>query len=122
MKSAAENLGFTLGTGDSMPAAFAGWSAVALLFFTIGIRTRRLRTAAGFFTFIEPPKVEDVALYNRDVSRLWLSFAAAFELTGLPLLFLSQNHPAGFLVILAPIFLVILLCAAYLKILNKHRK
>ena len=96
--------------------AFIFWSLIGLLFAGIGIWSWRSGKPVGFFSGIKPPAVSDVRKYNHAVGVLWFAYAAAFELLGLPLLFLKQNS-AGFLwSILGTVGITIALVIAYQRI------
>ena len=104
-----------------MIVGFAIWSIVSLVLLGIGIRTLKSRRAAGFYTGVKPPEVNDIRKYNRSVAVLWFAYAVLFELLGLPLLFLRQNS-AGFLwCILGVAAITIALTAVYNRILAKYR-
>ena len=72
---------------------FVIWSLTALLIAAIGVSCLRSAGPAGFFTFVQAPRVRDVQAYNRAVARIWFAFAAAMEVLGLPLLHAQQNSP-----------------------------
>ncbi len=97
-------------------------SIVAAIFIGIGISCRRSQEAVGFFTFVEPPTVEDIEHYNRAVSILWIVAGGIIEILGIPFFFLQQNSPLWILVIFAVMLLVIVMMIAYLKMEAKHRK
>ena len=105
-----------------MIIGFSIWSIVAAVFFGIGISCLRSTEAVGFFTFVNPPEIKDVAHYNKAVSVLWLTAAAVFEIIGIPVLFLEQNSPFFVLVIFAVMILLIGMMITYLKIEAKYRK
>ena len=84
-----------------------------LLLAGVGIWTWKAEKAAGFFAGVEPPKVRDVRKYNHAVGVLWFAYAAAFELLGLPLLFLKQNRAGFLLSVLGVVGITIALVAAY---------
>lgn len=101
---------------------FMIWSIVAVLFWGIGISSRKSTEATGFFTFVKPPAVEDAGQYNRSVGTLWIVVAVVFEIAGVPFLFLEQNSPYFLVMIFAVMFLVIGMMAAYLRIERKYRR
>ena len=105
-----------------MILAFIIWSIVALIFLGIGISCRRGNEAAGFFTFTKPPVVDDIKSYNKDVSVLWFVSALVFEIMGVPFLFLEQNSPVFFLLIIALFIMIIAMMVTYIKIEGRHRK
>lgn len=105
-----------------MIIGFIIWSMVSVLFLVIGMSCRRSDKAVGFFTFVEPPVVNDIKAYNKAVSVLWIVFAAVFEIIGVPLLLLKQNSLAFVFVILAVVFWVILLAVIYLRIESKYKR
>ncbi len=103
-----------------MLAGFVIWSAAAAVLLGIGLRTRRAKEAARFFSVGAAPRVGDVAGYNRAVGRLWLVAAGGMELLGVPLLFLEQNAPAVLLLIPAVVALVVGMIAAYDRITRRY--
>lgn len=105
-----------------MAIGFIIWSITAVIFGGIGISCRKSHEAAGFFTFVKPPTVENTEQYNRAVSTLWLVAAAALEIIGIPLLFVEQNSPIAVIIVPAVIVLVIGMMAAYFRIEAKYRK
>lgn len=105
-----------------MIIGFTIWSIVAIIFLGIGISSRKSREAAGFFTFVNPPDVQEVEQYNKAVSILWFAAAGVLELIGIPILFLQQNSPLYILIIFAVVLLVIIMMLAYFKIGMKYRK
>lgn len=98
--------------------AFCIWSIAAIVFFCVGIYSEKSEKAVSFFTFENPIKVTDVTGFNGAVAKLWFTFAAGFEILGVPFLFVDS--PLVLLVILGVIALVIALIAGYLKIENKY--
>ena len=102
--------------------AFIIWSAGAVTLLCIGVSCAKSDKAAGFFTFGEPPVIEDIKSYNKAVAKLWAVFAVIFEIIGIPFLYLKQNSPLVIPVIFAVLLWVILLIVFYLKIENKYRK
>ncbi len=104
-----------------MLMGFIIWSLVALLFVGIGISTYRAKDAVGFFTFVEPPKVNDVKKYNHSVAILWFAFTILYEALGIPFLFLEQNSPYFILIILGTFALIIALIIIYIRISIKYK-
>lgn len=102
--------------------AFIIWSVVAAIFLGIGISCRKSSEPVGFFTFTNPPIVEDIKRYNNAVSVVWFGAAVVLEIIGIPLLFLEQNSPVSILLIFAVMILVIAMMIAYLKIEGKFKK
>ena len=94
------------------------WSITSLLFVWIGYLCRKATTPMGFYTFEEAPKVNNVKAYNKELSNLWFITAIAFEITGLPFLFLKQNSPFFILMMLPIIFGFILMMIKYNKIVE----
>lgn len=105
-----------------MVIGFVIVSLVAAIFLGIGISCHKSHEAVGFFTFVEPPAVEDVEHYNHAVSLLWFVAAGIIEILGIPFFFLQQNSPLWFLVVFAVLFLVIVMMVTYLKIEAKYKK
>lgn len=105
-----------------MMIAFIIWSVVAAIFLGIGISCRKSSEPVGFFTFTNPPIVEDIKRYNNAVSVVWFGAAVVLEIIGIPLLFLEQNSPVSILLIFAVLILVIAMMVAYLKIEGKLKK
>lgn len=108
--------------GNIMIIGFAIMSIVAVIFLGIGISCRKSHEAVGFFTFVEPLKVEDVEHYNGAASILWIVAAGTIEILGIPCFFLQQNSPLWILVIFAVMILVIVMIIAFLKIEAKYKK
>ena len=105
-----------------MIAGFVIWSAVALVLLGIGIMAWKSDKPVGFYTGAKPPEVTDVRKYNRAVAVLWFSYAALFELLGLPLLFLKQNS-IGFLCSIAGVPVIsIALMIVYNRILHRYER
>ena len=102
--------------------AFIIWSVVAAIFLGIGISCRKSSKPVGFFTFTNPPIVEDIKRYNNAVSAVWFIVAVVLEIIGIPLLFLEQNSPVSILLIFTVMILVIAMMVAYLKIEGKFKK
>ena len=99
-----------------MTVGFVIWSIVSLVLLGIGIWSWKSDRTIGFYAGVKPPEVSDIRKYNRTVALLWFAYAAAFELLGLPLLFLKQNS-AGFLwSILGTVGITIALVIAYQRI------
>lgn len=105
-----------------MIIGFILWSIGAAVFLGIGISCRKSTEAVGFFTFVKPPEIDDIAHYNNAVSILWFTAAAVFEITGIPMLFLEQNSPYFIFMIFGIMILVIIIMISYLKIEAKYRK
>lgn len=106
---------------NDMVIGFVIWSIVAISFCGIGISCRKSHEAVGFFTFINPPTVENIEHYNRAVSVLWFAVAILFEIIGIPFLFLEQNSPLFILVIFAVVILVIAMMIAFFRIEAKYK-
>ena len=104
-----------------MIIAFVIWSVVAVIFFIIGVSTWKAKEAAGFFTFVNPPKVKDTKQYNHAVAKLWFAAALVFEILGVPFLWLEQNSPVTIFIILGVVILVIAMMIAYIKIEAKYK-
>lgn len=105
-----------------MIVGFIIWSICAAIFGGIGISCRKSREAAGFFTFMKPPVVEDVEHYNYALSKLWFVGADVFEIIGVPLLFLKQNSPLFVPIVLAVVILLLVMMVVYIKIETKYKK
>lgn len=105
-----------------MLSAFVIWSIVAVLFFGIGIKCRKSQEAVGFFTCAEPSKVKNVKKYNQSVSKLWIAGAVLFEAIGIPLLFIKQNSPIAFVIILEVMVWAIAMMIVYIKIEAEYKK
>ena len=105
-----------------MIIGFIIWSIVTVIFLGIGISCRKSNEAVGFFTGCKPPVVEDVKRYNKAVSKLWFISAGAYEVIGVPLLFLEQNSLLFIPIIFAVVIGLIVMMVAYLKIEAKYKK
>ena len=104
-----------------MTVGFVIWSIVSLVLLGIGIWSWKSDRTIGFYAGVNPPEVSDIRKYNRTVALLWFAYAAAFELLGLPLLFLKQNS-AGFVwSILGVAVITIALMIVYNRILERYR-
>lgn len=104
-----------------MIIAFVIWSAVSVIFFMIGISTWKAKEAAGFFTFVNPPKVKDIRQYNHAVAKIWFTVAFVFEILGIPFLWLRQNSPLTIFIILGVVVLVIAMMIVYTGVEAKYR-
>ncbi|MGN0435565.1 MAG: hypothetical protein ACI4D8_02925, partial [Wujia sp.] len=104
-----------------MIIAFVIWSLVAIIFLMIGISSYRSKVEVGFFNGVKPKKMKDVAAYNHAVAKIWFFFAAAFEIIGIPLLFIEQNSPVALIMVLLTIWLIIGIIIAYLKVEQKYK-
>ena len=104
-----------------MIIAFVIWSVVAAIFFVIGANAWKAEEAVGFFTFVDPPKVKDVRLYNHAVAKLWFAAAIIFEILGVPMLRLKQNSPQIIFTILGVMILVIAMMVVYLRVEAKYK-
>ena len=104
-----------------MIAGFSIWSVVSLILLVFGILAWRSEKAVGFFAGVKPPEVTDVRRYNRSVAVLWFAYAVLFELLGLPLFFLKQNHAGFLLSVLGVPVISIVLMVLYQRILSKYR-
>lgn len=102
--------------------AFVIWSIVAAIFLGIGMSGRSSKEAVGFFTFVKPPVVTEIAKYNRTVSRIWIVSAVILEILGIPFLFFRQNSPVFLFVVFGVVILLIGMMIAYLKVEAKYRK
>ena len=102
--------------------AFLIWTLCAGIFLAIGISSFKSKEPVGFFTFSNPPKVNDVDGYNKAVAKLWFVVAVIFEVLGIPFLFLEQNSPEFFLIVVAVPVLLIGMIIVYLKIEAKYKK
>ena len=105
-----------------MMVGFIIWSSVALLISAFGICAWRAKKPAGFYTGSESPKVKNVTRYNHAVAVLWFSYAALFELSGIPFLYQEQNSPAFILTMLVVVFITIALMIAYNRILSVYQQ
>lgn len=104
-----------------MIIAFVIWSMVSLLFFMISLSTWRAKREVGFFNGVKPPKMKNAIAYNHAVAKLWFVFGIIFEILGIPLLFIEQNSPIVFLIVIGVILLIIGTIIVYLRIEQKHR-
>ena len=104
-----------------MIIAFVIWSAVSVIFLIIGISTWKAKEAAGFFTFVNPPKVKDTKQYNHAVAKLWFAAAFIFEILGVPFLWYEQNSPLIIFIILGVVILVIAMMIIYVRVEAKYK-
>ncbi|MBO4325325.1 MAG: hypothetical protein J5845_08040 [Lachnospiraceae bacterium] len=105
-----------------MLAGFIFWTVIAALLCGIGIYALKAKKAVGFFTGVEPPKVEDIKKYNHSVAVIWFVYAGVFELLGIPLLFLKQNSPLFIITILGVVIASIGMAVAYVIVSSKYQK
>lgn len=105
-----------------MIIGFVIWSIAAVCFLGIGISCLKSKEAVGFFTFVKPPVIENVELYNRAASKLWFIAAFVFEVMGIPFLFEEQNSLVFILMVPGIVILVIGMIIAYMKIEMKYKK
>lgn len=104
-----------------MIIGFVIWTVTAVFYLIIGISSWRSEKEVGFFTGVKPPKMKDVKAYNHAVAKIWFWFTGLFEMAGVPLLFIEQNSPVVFLIVLAMLPLVIGAAIAYLRVEAKYR-
>ena len=104
-----------------MIIAFVIWSAVSVIFLIIGISTWKAKEAAGFFTFVKPPKVKDTKQYNHAAAKLWFAAAFIFEILGVPFLWYEQNSPLIIFIILGVVILVIAMMIIYVRVEAKYK-
>ena len=100
---------------------FILWSVMSLLFVGLAIRCRKSETAFGFFTFVDPPVVNDVKGYNRAVSILWWVSGAVYELLGVPMLFLERFPALIAVVVLGTVIGLIVMMLVYTKIADRYQ-
>lgn len=100
--------------------AFIIWSLVALVIIGIGIYSFVSKKPVGFFSGIEPPKINDTKKYNHSVALLWFIYGILFELLALPFLFVKGNLLISMCVVAGTIVISIALPIVYsLVILRK---
>ena len=104
-----------------MIVAFMIWSFCAALFAGIGIYAAKAEKPVGFFTFTDPPQVNNTKRYNKAMSRLWLVSAVLFELLGIPFLFATQNSPVFIVSVLGTVFLMLGMMLAYFRIADRYK-
>lgn len=102
--------------------AFVIWSIAAAAFLIIGIIARVSKKPAGFWANTKAPEVQNIKEYNHAVSKLWLIFAALFEIFGVPLLFCKQNSPAALISVFGTVALVLGIMIAYIRTEIKFKK
>lgn len=66
--------------------------------------------------------MKDPVAYNRAVAKIWFVFAAVLEIIGIPMLFLQQNSPAAFLIVIAVLVLVLAIMIAYMHVEKKYKE
>lgn len=104
-----------------MITAFVMNSIVAIIFLAIGVSTWKSKEAAGFFTFVNPPKVKNIKQYNHAVAKLWFVTALILEGLGVFLLWLEQNSSLIIIIILGVMILVIAMMITYFRIEAKYK-
>ena len=102
--------------------AFIIWSIVAAGLLVLALVTLRMKKPAAFFAGVKAPEVRDVRRFNRRVALLWACFAAAFELMGLPFLWIARQKALIVLPLLGVPFAAIALAAGYHLILDREKK
>ena len=105
-----------------MLIGFVIWSVVAIIFLCIGLSSWRAKEPVGFFTGVKPTKMKDTIAYNRAVAKIWFVFAGVLEIWGIPLLFVQQNSPIVFLVVMAVVGLVIATMMVYVRVEANYRE
>ncbi|MBE5882338.1 MAG: hypothetical protein E7289_08550 [Lachnospiraceae bacterium] len=100
--------------------AFVLWVAVSFIFVIIGIYDLRADKVVGFWSNGKRPEVkkENIKAYNRAVGILWIAFAIAYILLGLPLL-AGDNSPYIVITLLGSIVCVIALMAIYVLVIER---
>lgn len=100
--------------------AFILWVAVSSIFIIIGIYDLRADKVVGFWSNGKRPEVEKekVKDYNRAVGRLWIAFAIAYILLGIPLL-AGDNSPYIVITLLGSLAGVIVLMAVYVLVIER---
>lgn len=102
--------------------AFIIWSVCAGIFLIIGVVSYKSEKEAGFFTGVNPPKMNDVKAYNHAVGKLWFVFSILYESAGIPLIGCEQNSPSALISVVLVFALVIGMMIAYMKIEAKYRE
>ena len=100
--------------------AFIIWVLVSLVFIGIGIYDLRADQVVGFWSNGKRPEVapEKIKEYNRAVGMLWIGFAIAYILLGLPLL-AGDNSPLIVITLLGSIVAIVVLMAVYVLVIEK---
>ena len=112
---------------EKMIIAFIVWSLVAVLFLVIGLVDRKSEKPVGFWSNAKPwsnvkkLEVTDIRAYNNAVSTIWIVFAIAFEILGLPFLFFGQNSLVFLAVVAGVVVLIIGIMFAYVKVEGKYK-
>lgn len=112
---------------EKMIIAFIVWSLVAVLFLVIGLVDRKSEKPVGFWSNAKPwsnvkkLEVTDIRAYNNAVSTIWIVFAIAFEILGLPFLFFGQNSLVFLAVMAGVVVLIIGIMFAYVKVEGKYK-
>lgn len=104
-----------------MIIGFLVWSIVSALFLGYGVSAWRSKVPVGFFIGITPPKIREARKYNHSVAALWIAYAIAIEMIGVPVAFYKKN-PAGFIPAVIGIVTAITMTLgiAYLRIAKKY--
>ena len=100
--------------------AFILWVAVSSIFIIIGIYDLRTDKVVGFWSGGKRPEVakENIKAYNRAVGILWIAFAIAYILLGIPLL-AGDNSPYIVITLLGSVACVIALMAVYVLVIER---
>lgn len=100
---------------------FVIWSMACAIFLGFGVSAWKSEWPVGFLIGIKPPKTREAHKYNHSVAALWIAYAIAIELIGVPVAFYKKN-PAGFIPAVIGIVTAITMTLgiAYLRIAKKY--
>ena len=83
--------------------AFIAWTLICAFMFCIGIKDYNSKEAVGFWSGTQPPEVKDLKKYNHGIGTLWMVYAIAMEIFGLPMACFAaflEVYPHGYLMML----------------------
>ena len=96
------------------------WSVICVIMMIFGICAWISKSPVRFWNVGQEIQVSNIKKYNRAVAKLWVVFAAGFEVIGLPIMG-GQNSAGVVITILGAMFLSIALMIAYTRIEKKYR-
>ena len=102
---------------------FLIWSLCSFMFIILAILCfcSKNEKPFAFWANVEVFKVNNIKVYNRALGKLWLAFGISFEFLGIPLLS-GQNSPIVIVSVIGTAFLVIILMAVYITVIEpKYR-
>lgn len=99
---------------------YAGWLFMSVVIYFFGIYAWKAQKPVSFWNIAHKIEVHHVEKYNRAVAKMWISFAFAFDIIGLPMLS-GQNSAWIVFLVLGTMAWTIALMAVYTGIEKKYR-